>query len=141
MTANKEPRMDEKPAPEVLPEIAKQILQLMPALEDPALEHAELVVKEGQWPYYVYSDYLCDLEKLLYKSKIIYSFNWPDWQDVAIRYYEDPTLIETADLDTVRKLLITHVRKDRFCDGHLGAMLHEGHLTAILHRLEGLLGL
>jgi len=50
----------------------------------------------------------------------------------------DETLLEEADLETLRKLLTTHVRKDRFCEGHLDYMFECGHITAILERLQQL---
>lgn len=75
---------------------------------------------------------------LLHDSNLVYDFNWPAWQDEAIRYYENPKLVDSADLATVRKLITTHARKDRFCDGHLAAMIHEGHFIVILKRLKEL---
>jgi len=38
-------------------------------------------------------------------------------------------MLERADLETIRKLLTLHVRKERFCEGHLLGMFESGHLT------------
>ena len=43
-----------------------------------------------------------------------------------------------ADLLTLRRLLTTHVRADRFTEGHLAAELENGHICAILEQLEEL---
>jgi hypothetical protein len=44
--------------------------------------------------------------------------------------------LERADLLTVRRLITTHVRKDRFIGGHMVHMLESGHITAILRQLK-----
>jgi len=41
-------------------------------------------------------------------------------------------------VDVIRKLLTTHVRKERFCEGHLLAMFESGHIVNVLRRLKGL---
>jgi hypothetical protein len=72
----------------------------------------------------------------VYDHGWVVPFNWPAWQHNAVRYYESPESLKTADIDTIRKLLTTHARKEQFCLGHLNAMFEEGHLTAILQRLK-----
>lgn len=67
-------------------------------------------------------------------------FNWPEWQREAERYDLEPERLQTAPLDDVLKLLTLHVRKDRFCDGHLPLMVSKGHIAALLHRLAVLYG-
>lgn len=62
-------------------------------------------------------------------------FNWGSWTDQAKRYVDDPEALSTADVETLQKLLTTHVRQDRFCDGHLLSMFTSGHMTAILRRI------
>lgn len=71
---------------------------------------------------------------------ILKDFAWPDWQYHAQLYVSDPSALETADLETLCKLLTTHVRKDRFCDGHLAQMFECGHLTQILRRMSHFAG-
>ena len=50
----------------------------------------------------------------------------------------DEKLLEKGDLETLRKLFTTHVRKDRCYEGHLDCMFECGHITAILERLQQL---
>lgn len=64
------------------------------------------------------------------------SFDWAEWQDEAEKYVESPAAIDTADAYTIQKLLTTHVRKDRFCEGHLAAMFENSHVVALLRRLS-----
>ncbi len=61
-------------------------------------------------------------------------FNWPSWQVEAETWF-DPTRVATADVQTIRQLLTTHARKERFCEGHLADVLRSGHLPALLRRL------
>lgn len=62
-------------------------------------------------------------------------FNWPEWQDTAEKYVDCPDLLGTVDAKTIQKLFTTHVRKERFCEGHLAGMFDCGHIVALLHRL------
>lgn len=62
-------------------------------------------------------------------------FDWPGWQPEAERYFATPDLMAAADVGVLRKLLTTHVRKERFLEGHLNDMVKSGHLAAIVRRL------
>jgi hypothetical protein len=77
-------------------------------------------------------------EKACYENGLVYSFDWVAWSDEAQRYINDPSLLSSADLATCIKLITTHLRKERFSEGHLGAVLQSGHIVAILRRLKQL---
>ncbi len=62
--------------------------------------------------------------------------HWGEWQDVAEEYVDSPEKIKSADVVTVQELFTTHVRKDRFCEGHLVSMFENGHIVALLRRLK-----
>jgi glyoxylase-like metal-dependent hydrolase (beta-lactamase superfamily II) len=79
-----------------------------------------------------------DFYEALYDAGLIVEFDWEQWTDRAQEFVECPDLIRDADLDTLRRLLTTHVRNDRFCDGHLRSMVLSGHIVAILARLQAL---
>jgi hypothetical protein len=85
-------------------------------------------------------DEIYSFMQVLYDNDIIYSFDWPAWEDEAEKLYENPKALASADRDTLRKLLTVHVRKDRFCEGHLAGVIRDGHVLTILKRLNGLLG-
>jgi len=75
----------------------------------------------------------------LYDNNIIYPFDWPAWEDESQKLYKNPDALASADLETLRKLLTVHVRKDRFCEGHLAGVIRDGHVLAILKRLTSVL--
>lgn len=104
------------------------------ALESPSFRAGEWSSGPNEFPVFVYSDELSKLVQDLYDCGIVYDFDWGAWQDTAIRLFETPSELDKADLNTLRKLLTTHVRKDRFCEGHLVEMVTTGHIAAILSR-------
>ena len=66
----------------------------------------------------------------------IEAFDWNAWQDDAAQYMASPELVAAADAETIRKLLTSHLRKDRECQGHLAAQFESGHILALLRRLK-----
>ncbi len=89
-------------------------------------------------PYLVTSDAVTEFVEALYENGWVEPFDWGAWQDTAARYVESPDMVAQADLGTIRMLLTTHARKDRFCEGHLAAMIECGHIAACLRRLRDL---
>jgi hypothetical protein len=57
------------------------------------------------------------------------------WESTAWRIFKNPDLLRRVQMKTCIKLLTLHIRRERFCDGHLAWMLNEGHITAILRRM------
>jgi hypothetical protein len=76
----------------------------------------------------------------LYENCFVVDFDWPSWETSARGYVEDAERLKTASLDTLQRLLTTHVRKDKFCEGHFSEMVRCGHIRAILERLAALHG-
>ncbi|WP_242039700.1 O-acetyl-ADP-ribose deacetylase [Anabaena sphaerica] len=72
------------------------------------------------------------------QENFVIPFNWTDWQNEGNRLIKHPEFLATADLSTLQKLLTFHVRQDRFCSGHLAAMIENGHFLAILNRLQAI---
>jgi len=114
----------------------------------PSLEHGEVPI--SKWtkgrtrngvttlPMEVTSPAVNRLVSALYDNGFIVNFDWTSWQETAALYVKDPSRLATADLETLQKLLTTHARKDRFCGGHFTSMISNGHIMAILRRLETL---
>lgn len=90
----------------------------------------------GQLPRFDYERGVQALVMAFYENGFIVGFDWTSWQEEAERYWLDPEAVANADLTTVRRLITTHVRKDRFVEGHLAAAFEEGHIRALLARLE-----
>jgi hypothetical protein len=66
---------------------------------------------------------------------------WMDFDYVpeeAGRMLEDRALVRQASLAQVRTMLTYCVRGERFCDGHWGAMIEQGHVRRLLERLAEL---
>jgi len=132
--------MSEKQEPVTIDNINK-VLRFLPVFEKEDYEFGEYMLTEFEsgaspFPFYDYRQTVIDFEQTLYEEGFIIDFDWPKWQDEAKRLYCDREALEKADLVTLQKLLTTHTRKDRFCEGHLAAMLREGHVAAILNRLK-----
>jgi len=116
------------------PNNIQEILKFLPIFDEPGFVFTR-PDPEGGWEYWEAPE-LNHFVSTLYKTDFLVEFSWPDWQDKALQYYKNPSLLEHADLTTIRKLLTLHVRKDRFFDGHLSSMCEDGHIQSILRRLE-----
>lgn len=124
--------------PEIGPQQLDAILAFLPIFERPGYVFGEWRSPEGQVPHYSTSSDVNDFAGALYKQRMVFVFDWVSWQEEAERYHSDPGALETADLLTLSKLLTTHVRRDRFVEGHLGSMMECGHIAAILRRLKAI---
>lgn len=119
---------------DVLPTAAQidSLLELLPALEELASE-----VGTARRPG---SSDLAQLAERVHdaaaSNAFLFPFDWPAWQDVGQRYVADAKLLQSADLQIIRKLLTMHVRTNRFCDGHLEEMVERGHMRGLLQRLH-----
>jgi O-acetyl-ADP-ribose deacetylase len=76
-----------------------------------------------------------DFLRVLGQNLFLQPFNWPDWVEAA-RLVQNPDLLSRVSLPALRRLLTAHVRADRFNEGHLAAMFENGHLVAVLRRLD-----
>ena len=115
------------------PQDISNVLHHLPLLSRPGFVFGEWRTPPGQLPYVEYS-----LEALAFMhdaAKLMLVFDWPEWKEQARLYIDDPQQLAQADLLTLRKLLTTHLRLDRFNEGHLLQMHENGHLVALLQRL------
>lgn len=93
---------------------------------------------KGQLPWFAFSKSVSKFHKALYDNGWITPFNWTEWQETVQKYVDSPATIESTDVETIQKLFTTHVRADRFCEGHLAEMFENGHIVALLRRLREL---
>lgn len=92
---------------------------------------------EGPTPSFAFDEVLLEFQQALYDNGwVTPSFDWTEWQDKAQEFVESPAKIKSADAKTIQRLFTTHVRKERFCEGHLASMFENGHVVALLRRLK-----
>jgi hypothetical protein len=121
------------------------VLAYLPALESEdaefrlprEIDHEDAPLNLIAWGPDELSPLAADFVEALYDNGFVESFGWESW-DGPRRYYEDPSLLDDADLETVRRLLTAHVRDDRLEEGHFADMLERGHVQEILRRLAQL---
>lgn len=94
----------------------------------------------GHFPWFDFDEVVMQFYQALYGNGWVEPFDWTEWQDTASQYVNSPGLIDSADSETVQKLFTTHVRADRFCEGHLASMFENGHIVALLRRLKQIRG-
>jgi hypothetical protein len=119
---------------------ARQIEAVLPFLdrfEAAGFEAGAWNSPPGRLPWFVYAEAVTEFQAALYDNGwVAPSFDWMEWQDTAREYVGSPDRIESADAETIQRLFTTHVRKERFCEGHLAAMFENGHIVALLRRLQ-----
>jgi hypothetical protein len=128
--------------PKSKPITAKQVDAILPFID--AFE--KMGFKCGEWPdssagampIFEFSSPVEAFQQALYDNGWIEPFDWSEWQEVAATYIDSPKLLASADAQTIRKLLTTHVRRDRFCEGHLASMFETGHIVGLLRRLKAI---
>ena len=122
----------------ITPKQIDAILAFLDAIERMDFKFGELPVasETSVIPNFKYGDPFEAFVRALYGEGWIEQFDWEKWQETASQYVESPDLLASTDAETIRKLLTTHVRKDRFCEGNLAAMFENGHIVALLRRLK-----
>lgn len=120
----------------------QQIDAILPFLERFTAEGfsvGERHVAPGYIGWLKYSDSVSEFVQALYDNGwITPSFDWGAWQDEAQEYVEKTEKIDSADVGIIRKLLTTHVRMDRYSEGHLASVFENGHVVALLLRLKAI---
>jgi hypothetical protein len=126
----------------LLPIISKQIDALLPFLdrfEAVGFSAGSWKMPEGQFPWFDFNEVVMDFHQALYDNGwVTPAFDWTEWQESAKKFVDSPKKIEKADATTIQKLLTTHSRADRFCEGHLASMFENGHIVALLRRLKAI---
>jgi hypothetical protein len=124
----------------LLPIKAKQIDALLPFLdrfEAVGFSAGSWKIPEGQFPWFDFDEVVMEFNQALDDNGwVTPAFDWTEWQESAKKFVDSPKKIERADATTIQKLLTTHSRADRFCEGHLASMLENGHIVALLRRLK-----
>jgi len=105
-----------------------------------AIENTKVKWQEGKGTgglcYPVYGEAILGLLQALYANNFVQPFDYNVWyKKSGERYVLETALLKSADLEICIKLLTTHARADRLCDGWFGDMVERGHIGKILDRL------
>jgi len=82
------------------------------------------------------SDKASDFVTACYEENFVQPFDWTNWSNEHKPELNLEGFIEEADLLTIVKLLTSHIRGDRFCEGHLLSVMGDGTILKILNRLK-----
>ena len=114
-----------------------RVLAFLPYFEDEATDKFVFSPDAVAGPY-VYAEEVQRFVLALYEEGIVFDFDWLGWRETAITYLADRSLIETADLETICRLVTTIARAEKNTNGILAEMISKGVITDILKRLEEL---
>ncbi|MEN6479691.1 MAG: DUF6508 domain-containing protein [Anaerolineales bacterium] len=114
------------------------VLAYLPLFEHDDFEFGRWVSGGKSIPHYRYSPEAREFTDVLYEQGILLSGDWMSWSAMAERFLANPALLESADLDTIRRFLTVCVRSERVDEGHLGTSFESGSLLAALRRLKQL---
>lgn len=104
------------PAAEQLDGVIAFLPLLDPASEDPTIHTGRFM-------------------KAVYDYELVVDFDWMQWQEVG-HQFTYPAVMDQAALPDLVRLLTMHVRKERFCMGHLESVISSGHIHQLLLRLQ-----
>lgn len=96
---------------------------------------------KGSFIFPILIDEAEEFYKDCYKHNLVQPFDWNSWLQGNERLVFDGEGIENCDLETLGKLMTTHIRGDRFNDGHLLGVMNSGALGRILLRLKEISGI
>jgi hypothetical protein len=120
----------------------ERVLAFLPALSEPNAEHGTgpAVESTDENTFTIIpaslSERASEFVDACYEEKFVQSFDWMEWSDRHQAHLTSDAFIGKADLATIAKLLTTHIRSDRFFDGHLLSVLKDGTVLRILERLD-----
>ncbi len=118
----------------VQPADMDELLAFLPQLyPDGAPIQAVVAYHDGRWP--VYAEPVTAFFSAAGKDC------WSDFDyDMArsANRLADPEQVAAASLDELKSMLTWCVRGERFCDGHHGSVIDNGHILRLLQRLQTL---
>jgi hypothetical protein len=113
------------------------ILVHLPHLESVARGDFEPEISGIGVPGTVQSDRTYAFYQHLYDLGFIQPFDWMNWKGGTL-LTESEDQLAAASLEDVHKLIIGHVRVDRFAEGHFDEMVENGFFARAVRRLQSL---
>ncbi|MEZ6048748.1 MAG: DUF6508 domain-containing protein [Planctomycetaceae bacterium] len=121
----------------VTPEQNDALLPFIEKFEKKGFTTGKWNSAKGELPSFSFDeDVISFLQTLDEYGWVTPEFNWIAWKASAEKYISDSSAIKTADATTIQKLFTTHVRSERFSEGHLASVFRNGHILDLLHRLK-----
>lgn len=117
-----------------------QLLTFLPYFKDGGDEFGENAHFDDQGSMLpsVLNEKTDEFYRACYDLGFIETFDWMAWSREKSDLVNSGIGIESLDLEDIRKLLTTHIRGDRFHDGHLLEVLRSNTITKILERLKAI---
>lgn len=82
------------------------------------------------------SDRVIEFIEVTHREEFVQSFDWMAWSEEHRDAIAADAVFDDADLELLIRVITTHVRADRFAEGHLTNMLESGTIGRILLRLQ-----
>jgi hypothetical protein len=115
------------------------LLSFLDEFEKPDFSVSEWQTPPGQFQWLKTTSIVQEFHLTLYRDGwILESFDWPEWQPTARQYVNDPTMMDSADILTIQKLLTTYSRRDHFCEGFFADSIQHGQIPTFLRRLRAI---
>lgn len=89
-----------------------------------------------EFPSYVQTDVVSRFKKTIYDLGLIFSFDWPAWEEGRKILNSTSPDFEKLSIITLCKLITVIVRSNRFCDGTLIMNFKNGITTNILEAIK-----
>ena len=107
------------------------VLQVTAEQLDPLLAFLPLLDPNAEHPTIHTGTFM----QAVYDNGLVIDFDWGQWEEIAEQFLH-PAVMATAALPDLVRLLTLHVRKERFCWGHLESVIRNGHIHQLLLRLH-----
>jgi hypothetical protein len=120
----------------------RRLLSFLPLLSGQGIQHGTYpnLEKTGNNTYSIIPSKLsvtaASFVAACNEENFVQPFDWCSWSEAHQAEINDDAFILNLDLHGIVMLLTTHIRTDRFCDGHLLSAFESGAIVRILDRLQ-----
>ena len=75
----------------------------------------------------------------LESCEFIAPFDWLNWvKTIGSHWQDDLGLIDNGDIETLRRLVMAHLRFNRGLDGHIESLFTNGYMDRVFNRVDQL---
>lgn len=114
----------------------KGLIDFLPLLQNKEADFTRIGIW-GEMPSRVSAATAGNLYQYLYNSGfVLEEFEWMLWSDEAITFEEEREKLRNADIETIQKILTTHMLAGRINEGHYDSIIENGFLADVIKRLK-----